>query len=130
MAIISRIKALGLPDGQFVVIGSGVMDALGLREATDIDLVVKPELFAQLKADRAWNVGERHRETVLTHDDVEVWLSWGTPDGQPNFEVLYDGGITIDDIRFASPEFVLDWKRAAHRPKDVEDVRLLEEYLA
>ena len=130
MAITSRIKALGLPDGQFVVIGSGVMDALGLREAQDIDLVVRHELFELLKADKAWNVGEEHGETVLTHEDVEDWLGWGTADGQPNFDVLYDGGITIDDIRFANPEFVRDWKRAANRPKDIEDIRLLEDYLA
>ena len=130
MAITSRIKALGLPDGQFVVIGSGVMDALGLREANDIDLVVSPELFARLKADSTWKAKQEHGETVLTHDDVEVWLGWGTADGQPNFDELYDGGITIEDIRFANPEFVRDWKRAANRPKDIEDIRLLEDYLA
>lgn len=130
MAIVERIAKLSMPSDQFVVIGSGVLDALGLREAHDIDLVVTQAYFAQLKATDGWTVTEKRGEEVLTLDDLEVWLSWGAPDAQPNFTELYDAGITVEGIRFANPAFVRDWKIAANRPKDGEDIRLLEEYLS
>lgn len=130
MPIVDRIKVLNLPEGQFVVIGSGVMDALGLRAAHDIDLVVTPALFEALKTADGWHLAEKHGEQVLLRADAEVWLSWGSPDGRPNFADLYENGVTIDTIRFADPEFVRDWKLRANRPKDAADIRLLNEYLA
>lgn len=128
--IVERIRAQRLPADQFVVIGSGVMDALGLREAHDIDLVVTPEYFARLKAADGWTSSERHGEEVLQKGDLEVWCSWGSADGQPNFSELYDNGVVIDGIHFANPAFVRDWKVAANRPKDAADVELLNGYLA
>jgi hypothetical protein len=127
--IVDRIKALNLPAGQFVVIGSGVMDALGLRAAHDIDLVVTPEYFATLKQAGGWMLAKKHGEEVLTHGALEVWLSWGSHNGQPNFSELYDNGLTIDGIRFTDPTFVRDWKVEHNRPKDRADIAILNEYL-
>jgi len=38
MNIVGRLKKLNLPLGQRVVVGSGILDALGIRPAHDIDL--------------------------------------------------------------------------------------------
>lgn len=128
MSIIERFKRLELPATQCVVIGSGILDALGLRASRDIDLVVQPNLFAMLQISPDWHTGTAHGETVLEKDDVEVWQSWGS-DGVPNFEELYVGSVEVDGIHFANPQFVLAWKRKRRRGKDIEDIRLLEEYL-
>lgn len=45
VSLIERIKELRLPEGQFMVSGSGILDVLGIRSAEDIDLLVSPELF-------------------------------------------------------------------------------------
>lgn len=129
MAIIDRIKEINLLDGHYVVVGSGVMDALGLREAHDIDLVVSPAYFKELRANPDFTVEQKYGEEMLVRDDVEVWQGWGGPNDQPNFVDLYDNGVTIGDIRFANPTFVRDWKVAKARPKDAADVVLLNEYL-
>ena len=50
MTIISRIKQLRLPYGQYVVVGSGTLDALGIRQAADIDIAVLPALHTALRA--------------------------------------------------------------------------------
>ena len=55
-----RVKDLGLPLGQLIVIGSGLLDQLGIRAASDIDLVVSNELFNALKNDNAWKIGRAH----------------------------------------------------------------------
>lgn len=130
MPIVERIHTLSLPSGRFVVIGSGVLDALGLREAHGIDLVVTSEYFDELKRTDGWTLAQKHGEEVLTKDDLEVWLSWGSTDGRPNFRELYDAGITVGGIRFANPQFVRAWKVAHNRLKDEQDIRLLDEYLA
>ena len=47
--IFLAIKDLGFALGQYVVVGSGIMAAYGLKEAQDIDLVATPTLFAELE---------------------------------------------------------------------------------
>ena len=128
MSIVERTKALGLPLDQIVVIGSGVMDALGLREARDIDLVVTMTLFDELKQTGEYKLTVKFDQEVLEKDDAEIWLSWGN-EGVENFYQLYADGITMGDVRFANPEFVLWWKRDANRPKDQNDIELLSSYL-
>ena len=54
MNIVERIKKLNLPVGHYVVVGSGVMDALGMRPAHDIDIAVTPELFKTLRTSGVW----------------------------------------------------------------------------
>ena len=47
MNIITKVKKLDLPLGQYVVIGSGIMAQLGLRAANDVDIAVTPDLCAR-----------------------------------------------------------------------------------
>lgn len=128
MTIVERFLALGLPADQCVVIGSGVLDALGLRSSGDIDLVVTTQLFRELQQSGTWQSEQRHGETVLLKGDAEAWLSWGS-EGEPNFSILQADGVTINGVTFAHPQFVLGQKRETGRQKDINDVQLLEEYL-
>ena len=128
MRIIERVRALSLPTDEVVVIGSGVLDALDLREAGDVDLVVSLNRFERLKNDNAWHVGEKNGEPIAVMTDVEAFLSWGS-NGVPNFNELYDAGVTIQGIRFAHPRFVVEWKRQRASEKDLHDIALLEEYM-
>ncbi|AKM80828.1 TPA: hypothetical protein DDX46_05085 [Candidatus Saccharibacteria bacterium] len=128
MTIVERVYFTGLPLDQLVVIGSGVLDALELRPAVDIDMVVTEELFETLSQSGDYRESIIHGERVLEKDDQEIWLSWGS-EGVANFQALSQGGVTIGGVRFAHPEFVLQWKRAMNRYKDQSDIQLLEKYL-
>lgn len=128
MSIIDRFNLLNLPADQVVVIGSGLLDALNLRLSGDVDLVVTAQLFSQLRASDEWQEATFHGESVLTKGDVEIWLSWGS-DGVLNFTELYAAGVTIDGVRFAGPQFIIDQKKQRGLAKDLQDVQLLEEYL-
>lgn len=128
MRIIDRVRALELPADEAVVIGSGVLDALGLRQSGDVDLVVTPHCFERFKKDSRWHIGEKNGEPIASMADVEAFLSWGS-EGVPNFGALYEGGVTIEGIRFAHPRFVMAWKRQRASEKDVHDIALLEEYM-
>lgn len=128
MGIVGRVKETGLPLNELVVIGSGVLDALKLRAADDIDMVVTGELFDKLRRNDSYKVSEIHGEIVLQKDEQEIWTSWGS-NGIPNFNDLYSEGITIDGVRFCNPEFVLQWKKQYKRPKDIGDIELLSNFL-
>ncbi|MEX0651862.1 MAG: hypothetical protein WD509_00220 [Candidatus Paceibacterota bacterium] len=45
MNIFERVKRLNFPFGEYVVVGGGVMEAYGLRNAGDLDIVVGSALF-------------------------------------------------------------------------------------
>ena len=56
MTISDRVKALGFPLGQYVVVG-GAMEAFGIRPANDLDVVVTEDLFAELMR-KGWKLCE------------------------------------------------------------------------
>ena len=125
---IERLESLPIDPSRMVVIGSGFLDALGYRKAEDVDLVVDPETFDALSNLPGWQIETIHDEEVVKHDDVEVWLSWGS-EGVPNFEELYNQSIQIEGYHFANPNYVIAQKRRSNRPKDVSDIAFLQEYL-
>jgi hypothetical protein len=126
MSIITRIRALGLPEDQIVVIGGGLLDAYGLRGANDIDLVVTPALFSQLEALGTYEKGSRGAEQYLINDDVDIWQSWGEGN---DFAKLHSSGVMVDGIMFVNPQFLIEQKRERGTEKDLRDIALLEGYL-
>lgn len=129
MSITERVHRLELPLAKVVVIGSGVLDALGLRPAGDVDLVMSADLFASIVKNPDWQVSAKHNELVASCGDTEAFLSWGS-DGRPNFQELAADAITIDDVQFAHPAFVRAWKLQRGSDKDLADVELLDKYEA
>ena len=130
MTIIQRIQALGLPPTDYIVFCSGVMDVLGLRRASDIDLVVSESLFEQLKA-AGWTEGvSTLGDRALIGDGVEAFLVWDNTTSEPNLAELKADEMVVDGIPFCTPQRVLNWKQRVSRPKDQQDIILLQKWLA
>jgi hypothetical protein len=127
--LVQSVKKLGLPDNSYVVVGSGVLDALGLRTASDIDIVVSHDVYHQLKH-RGWSgaAGPKGQET-LNHERFEVSTVWDSPWGDLALPELLPDTMVVDDVRFVSLPSLLAWKEAVGRPKDLEDSRLIKDYL-
>lgn len=126
MTIIQRIKDLNFPFDKFVVIGSGLLDAYGLRSADDIDLVVSDELYESLKAQGEYQELVKHDEAYLAGEKLEIWLTWGK---DADFRSIYSGSVVIDDIHFINPRLLIEKKRESGRQKDIDDIILLEKHL-
>lgn len=130
MDIISKVKALNLPDRQYIVFGSGPLAVYGIRDTGDIDLFVSSELYQKLISDgweeKSWDNGGKY----LRNDNVEVDDSWDYGDYNPSLSELIERAISVQGIPFASLEDVLQWKKAFGRPKDLADIKLIEAYLA
>lgn len=127
MSFLERVKALGLPEGEFVVIGSGLLDVWGLRESNDIDVVASESIFAQLRESGRYTVDEKFNSELLHADDVEIWPDWKL---DAPFDVLNKSAIRIDGVKFVHPDILIKRKLESGTPKDIHDIQLLQEYLA
>lgn len=119
-----ELERLNLPTYKFAVFGSGPMAVRGLRKLNDIDVIAKSDLWEEL----ALKHGIDNKEKGLIKiGEIEIFKSW------TKLDVFVDELIDIADlfngIRFVKLKYVLEWKRNMGRPKDLEDIKLIEDYL-
>lgn len=125
MKILQKIKELNLPNDQYVIIGSGTMNVLGIREAQDIDISVTKELFNELKERGEWEEYEKYEKPFLKKDifDVNKQLFFDT------VEEVNRSALFIEDIPFMNLDELIKFKTAMGREKDFKDIELIKEYL-
>ncbi|WP_326955127.1 hypothetical protein [Amycolatopsis sp. NBC_01286] len=129
MDIVEAVKALNLPPHQYVVFGAGPLAAHGLRDTADVDLFVTTELYEHFRAagwtEKATSCGKVHLASGIYEADD----SWKYGDYNPTIQELVAMADLIDGVPFAPLTEVLKWKRAFGRPKDKQDVILIEQHL-
>lgn len=118
-----------------VVIGSGILDALGIRKSNDIDVVVDKETYAHLKESGRFQEEQHYGRSVLVDDSFEANAHWGVLGKDQTLSDLTEQSVTIDDVRYITLDFLLAVKKSwllddNVRQKDIDDVKLIEEYLA
>lgn len=124
MDIFQRTKDLNLPDGSYVVVGGGVLVALGLLEwDDDVDICVRSEIFDDFKT-RGWHQEDWKGKPVLKHDVYDVGIDFG----EWSLEDLQADAMIIQDIPFMSLDKLLVWKKQMARPKDLKHIALIEAY--
>lgn len=127
--VISRVKSQNFPDGSYVVFGSGPLAAAGIRETSDIDLVVSPQLYMTLQQ-RGWRFkSDPFGNPMLFKGEFEISKGWQFGIYQPKFEDLLDSADVIDGVPFVNLREVKKWKQHARRAKDLADIRKIDEYL-
>jgi len=133
MNIFERIKALNFPKGHYIVVGSGILAAKGIREANDLDIVVTPELFTICKKNgwelKPWTKKEIPGNPWLKKDDAELMIDMNYNGVSFGVSDLMKEGEHINDIWFISLKRLAAFKQAWGRPRDFEDIILIEEYL-
>ncbi|MBP6974972.1 MAG: hypothetical protein KBB54_03470 [Candidatus Pacebacteria bacterium] len=130
MSIIEKVKKLGLPLGQYVVISSGTLDALGIRPANDIDLTVLSELHEALRMSGEWKEENRYGKMFLIQEGIEINpdISW---DAYPtSTEEVIRTALVIDGVPFMNLDELRKFKTALGREKDFADIVLMDMYLA
>ena len=133
MDIYKEIDQLDLPTGEYVVLGSGILGALGIRAIADVDLLVTPRLFGQLR-DRGWvystlDYGGQLREK-LTFGEAEAFQDFWYGDQNPDPAQLIANAELIKGVPFLPLAALLKIKHVLGRPKDQSDITLIEDYLA
>lgn len=129
MNIIQKIKELNLLKDQYVVVGSGIMNVLGIRESNDIDIAVTKELHKKLRESGEWEENERYNRIFLNKDIYEIipQLNWENYD--TTTEEAISSATIIDDIPFMNLDELIKFKTAMGREKDFKDIELIKEYM-
>jgi hypothetical protein len=122
--IFTQIKKLGLPIGHYVVVGGGVLVALGLHEWDgDVDFAVSQDIFDKFVR-QGWRQDKEATKTVLRHKDYDVGVNFG----EWNLDELLADALIIKDIPFVSLDKLILWKRRRNLPKDQRHIKMIEEY--
>lgn len=125
MNIFEKIEQLGLPSGQYVVVGGGTLVALGLLAwDDDVDICVAPNIFADLQK-QGWEQHAWQDKIVLKHDVYDVGIGFG----EWSLKDLQSDALYIKGQPFISLKKLTVWKRQMGRPKDLHHIALIDAYL-
>jgi hypothetical protein len=130
-----KLDEIDLTPDNSVVIGSGILSALGVRESNDIDLVVTAEVYGPLRQSQSFKIEESHGREILTDGLLEIGTEWGVLGKDQTFDDLRKSSVVIDGVRYITPQFLLSVKKSwlnepNVRQKDADDIGLIESYLA
>jgi hypothetical protein len=128
------LQNIGLNSENSIVIGSGILQALGVRKSEDIDLVVSQETYDSLKKSGKFTVTRNRGREIIVNDMFEIGTDWVVLGKLYGLEELKDNSIVIDGVRYITIRFLYkvkkNWLSQNNvRKKDIEDVELIKKYL-
>ena len=128
-----RVKELGLPLDQIIIIGSGILDQLGIRQSADIDVATGRAVLEEIARSGGWveKLDKNQRQYLVKHDgSVEIWDGWEIDGRIVEYDELLDYAVEYGGVKFVSLDFLRRWKNWRGREKDMQDVKLIDEWRA
>jgi hypothetical protein len=131
--IFEEVRKLNFSPDHFMVVGSGIMSVKGIRDAYDLDIVVSKELFDKCRSDgwrlMPWTRTGRSGKEWLKGDIADLMIEVQSGNKDYDLEELKKEGELIDGIWFLSLKQLIQFKKNYGRPKDFDDIKLMEGYL-
>lgn len=128
--IIDKVNMLSLPQGSYVVFGSGPMAAVGIREAGDVDLYVTEGVLRGFVKQGWKQIIKGPKDAPYASGGYEAHANWDFSPYNPTLSQLLKTVVVLDGVSFASLEEVRKWKIASGGSKHLADVELIDNYLA
>ncbi len=127
---VDRIKKSGASLDKTIVIGSGILDTLGIRLADDVDLLLTRDEFDRLAADDRWEQGVKQSGSrYLRNNEYELWDDWSEDgSGHPDFDDIFEKTVVIDGVRYITLQYLRERKLQKGRGKDLRDIKDIDEY--
>lgn len=120
---LKELDKLNLPIGLYAIFGSGPLAIRKIRDSKDIDIIVKEELWIMLS--KSYPVLDNGSIRIGFIEIFKDWLPWFS-----EIDSLIDDADVIENHRYVKLKYVLKWKKAYAREKDIKDVKLIKEYLS
>lgn len=120
------VERLNISMDEYVVIGGGVLEIIGLRETREVDLAVSDQVYARYRDEEHWKeyVQDNGRR-ILTHNGYNLMRTWMGN----SFSRIKRESFIKDGIRCMDVAMLVESKRRLGRKKDLADVTLLTRYL-
>jgi len=119
------VLKLNLPKGSFAIFGSGPMAIRGIRDANDIDLVVRQELWDDYARKYPANIKKGYDLEV---EGISLIADWKPYISDTNS--LIENPDIIQGLPFVKLDYLLSFKSALGREKDLKDIELIKKYFA
>ena len=126
-----RVKELGLSLDQMIIIGSGILDQLGIRQSADIDVAANREALEEIARSDGWveKLDKNQRQYLVKHDgSVEIWDGWEIDGRVVEYDELLGYTVEYDGVKFVNLDFLRRWKSWRGREKDMQDMKLIDEW--
>lgn len=113
-----------------MICGSSLLQLLGIRSAKDIDILVSPELYIELRDKKGWKVHPKY-PTCIENEEHTAGAKQSLDFMNQNYtlEEALPLAYWHEDIPFMSLEMLLDAKTQLGREKDLKDIQLIQDYL-
>lgn len=121
----NKLTSLGISSTEPIIVGSGILDMLGIRPSNDIDLLISKETFYRITGHGYEILQRPDSSEKIEVDDIELIHDWY---GKKVSDVAIKTTV-IDGIKFMSIEEVRRWKALLDRNKDQADILLIDKYL-
>ena len=108
-----RVKELGLPLDQMIIIGSGILDQLGIRQSADIDVAAGRAVLEEIARSDGWvrKLDKNQRRYLVKCDgSVEIWDGWEIDGRIVEYDELLDHAVEYDGVKFVNLDFLRRWK--------------------
>jgi hypothetical protein len=129
MDIIKKVKELNFPSGEYVVVGGGILEALGLRNTNDVDVFVTLKLLEKLRESGKYIEEIKWGKMFLTGEKIDIMGQLNWKDYPTKIEEAIRTATIIDGVPFLNIEETIKFKTALGREKDFKDIELIKEYL-
>jgi hypothetical protein len=128
---LDKFRRLPYPKNEMLIVGSGTMALLGLRENKDLDVWATPRIMKRVAQDKKFiaKKSEVDGSTLYESEDGKLEFASSFSFANLDLKTSLKKAIIIYGIHFQSPEEILAWKKKANRPKDRDDIIKLENYL-
>ena len=122
---LKELEELDLPKEKYAVFGSGPIAIRGLRDARDIDVIVKSDVYRELCAKYPDNVVTTPVKCIQL-GNIEIGDTW--LNSQKKINEMINDAENIHGHPFVRLDYLIEWKKKMGRKKDLEDIKLIEEY--
>ncbi len=119
---LEELDHLNLPKKDYAITGSGPLAIRNIREADDVDVVVRKELWEKLI--KKYTPFDERRILI---GNIEIWGDFINLTHRMD-EVINNSEL-IEGYPFVTLQDTLSWKKFLNREKDQKDITLVETYL-
>lgn len=129
-SVLDELDGLNLPEGEYMIMGSGILDALGIRKAHDVDMVVSDEAYAHLRSSGWADKVSSDGHVGIEYGVFEAYPDWTDDDRVvKKVDELLVGAEWVNGIPYNSLAKLSLYKTRRGQEKDLADLELIQRYL-